>query len=326
MLDRVNVVERVHRSPARDVARASTHTVNDCNPAGSGRSRGKPAPASGQFRPRGYVHDMEDLRGRTAVITGGASGIGLATARLLSGEGVNLVLTDIEKTALDAACDELGATGVVADVRDLSAVQFLADTAFETHGRVDIVFNNAGVAVGGPVAEMTHADWKWVIDVDLWGPIHGVEAFLPRMIAQGGGGHLLFTASFAGLVPNIGLGPYCVAKYGVVALAEVIHKELRAHDIGVSVLCPMRVATNIGSSERNRPVELGGPEASPRVPDQSDDNPEQAGSVLPVELVAARVIDAITSNWLYILPHPESREFVQRRFARIERAYDDHVA
>ncbi|MGE0732114.1 MAG: SDR family NAD(P)-dependent oxidoreductase [Acidimicrobiia bacterium] len=266
---------------------------------------------------------MEQLRGRTAVITGGASGIGLATARLLAAEGVFLVLTDIEQGPLDAACAELGAVGVVADVSDLAAVQTLADTAFERFGRVDILFNNAGVAVGGPIAEMTHADWRWVIDVDLWGPIHGVEAFLPRMIAQGGGGHVLFTASFAGLVPNVGLGPYCVAKYGVVALAEVLQKELRPHDIGVSVLCPMRVATNIGHSERNRPAELGGPEASPGVEDQSEDNPDQAGSVLDVDDVAAQVVASIRSNRLYIVPHPESRRFVQRRFERIDRAYDE---
>jgi NAD(P)-dependent dehydrogenase (short-subunit alcohol dehydrogenase family) len=114
------------------------------------------------------------------------------------------------------------------------------------------VFNNAGVALNGPVAAMTHDDWRWVIDVDLWGPIHGVEAFLPRLREQGQGGHLLFTSSFAGLVPNIGLGPYCVAKYGVLALAEVLSRELKAEGIGVSVLCPMIVATNIGASERNR--------------------------------------------------------------------------
>jgi NAD(P)-dependent dehydrogenase (short-subunit alcohol dehydrogenase family) len=267
-----------------------------------------------------------ELRGRTAVITGGASGIGLATARLLAAEGVSLVLTDIEQTALDAACAELGATGAVADVRDVDAVRAVAELAFDRHGRVDIVFNNAGVAVGGPVAEMSHEDWTWVIDVDLWGPIHGVEAFLPRMIAQGGGGHLLFTASFAGLVANVGLGPYCVAKYGVVALAEVLHKELRTHDIGVSVLCPMRVETNIGSSERNRPAELGGPAAPSRVPSQDDDNPDLAGSVLPVGLVAAGVVDAITANRLYVLPHRESRPYIQRRFARIDRAFDDHLA
>ena len=269
---------------------------------------------------------MQDLRGRTAVITGGASGIGLATARLLAAEGVQLVLTDIEQGALDAACAELGATGVVADVSDLAAVERVADAAYAAHGRVDIVFNNAGVAVGGPIAEMSHEDWKWIIDVDLWGPIHGVEVFVPRMIAQGGGGHVLFTASFAGLVPNVGLGPYCVAKYGVVALAEVLQRELRGDDIGVSVLCPMRVATNIGSSERNRPADLGGPESSPRVPDQSEQNVGQAGQVLAVDAVAAQVVDAIKANRLYILPHAESRRSVQRRFARIEQAFDDAAA
>lgn len=265
---------------------------------------------------------MDDLRGRTAVITGGASGIGRATARILAAEGVRLLLTDVEGGTLDETCRELSAEGVVADVRDHDAVLALADRAFDSLGRVDILFNNAGVAVGGPVAEMTHDDWRWIIDVDLWGPIHGVEAFLPRMIAQGGGGHIAFTASFAGLVPNIGLGPYCVAKYGVVALAEVLQKELRGHDIGVSVLCPMRVATNIGTSERNRPDELGGPASSPTVPDQGEDNPDQAGRVLDVAGVAGQLVDAIRGNELYVVPHLESREFVRRRFARIERAFD----
>jgi short-subunit dehydrogenase len=141
------------------------------------------------------------------------------------------------------------------------------------------------------------------------------------MIEQGTGGHVLFTASFAGLVPNVGLGPYCVTKYGVVALAEVLARELRPHDIGVSVLCPMRVATNIGASERNRHLDYGGAEASPRVPDQSETNEELAGRVLPVEHVAGRVVEAILANELYILTHEESREAVRRRFERIDRAF-----
>ena len=137
-------------------------------------------------------------------------------------------------------------------------MQALAADVVQTFGRVDIVFNNAGVAVGGPIAEMSHDDWRWIIDVDLWGPIHGVEVFLPHLRGQGEGGHILFTSSFAGLVPNVGLGPYCVAKYGVVALAEVLQRELREENIGVSVLCPMRVSTNIGASERNRDQRYGG--------------------------------------------------------------------
>ncbi|MEL6985080.1 MAG: SDR family NAD(P)-dependent oxidoreductase, partial [Actinomycetota bacterium] len=187
-------------------------------------------------------------------------------------------------------------------------------------------FNNAGVAVGGPIAEMTHADWQWIIDVDLWGPIHGVEAFLPRMIEQGEGGHLLFTASFAGLVANEGLGPYTVAKYGVVGLAEVLHRELRPHDIGSSVLCPMRVETNIGSSERNRPRTLGGPDASPGVADQSEDNDDLAGRVLDVSSVAELTIDAMLANRLYVLPHGESRSSIAKRFARIDRTFDQQAS
>ena len=265
---------------------------------------------------------MEDLRGKVAVITGGASGIGLATARLLAAEGAHVVLADIEQGALDAAAADLGALGVRCDVSSLESVQALADAAYARHGAVDIVFNNAGVAVGGPMVEMTHADWDWLMRVNLWGPIHGIEVFVPRMVERNAGGHVLFTASFAGLVPNVGLGPYCVTKYGVVAMAEVLQRELRAAQIGVSVLCPMRVATNIGASERNRPAEFGGPDASPRVDDQTEDNPDQAGRVLPVEVVAADVVDAIKRNRLYIVPHAESRAFVRRRFARIDAGYE----
>jgi len=269
---------------------------------------------------------MEQLAGRTAVITGGASGIGLATARLLAAEGMHLVLADIEDGRLQAVASELGALGVRTDVSKLADVQALADAAFAYKGEVAVVFNNAGVAVGGPTIEMTHADWEWLMNVNLWGPIHGVEAFVPRMVAQGTGGHVLFTASFAGLVPNVGLGPYCVTKYGVVAMAEVLQKELRSAGIGVSVLCPMRVATNIGASERNRPAELGGPEAMSRLEDQGEDNPDQAGRVLPVEEVAADVVDAIRRNRLYIVPHAESRAFVRRRFERIDAGYEAEPA
>ncbi len=273
---------------------------------------------------------MEHLTAKVAVITGGASGIGFATARRLASRGVRLVLADIEESALDRAVAELSTTGttvegVVCDVGDLKAVQHLADTAFEKMGGVHIVFHNAGVAVGGPIAEMKHSDWEWTMRVNLWGPIHGVEAFTQRMIAQGQGGHILFTASFAGLVPNVGLGPYCVSKYGVVALAEVLRRELRAYDIGVSVLCPMRVATNIEHSERNRPDELGGPEASPPVLDQGEDNHNLAGRVLDVEDVAAQVVDAIVANRLYILPHEESRTPIRRRFERIDQTFEERT-
>ncbi len=269
-----------------------------------------------------------DYTNKVAVITGGASGIGLATARQLALRGAHLVLVDRDAGALETARASLVVSAParvearVCDVVDYNAMQALAADVAASFGRIDIVFNNAGVAVGGPVAEMTHADWQWIIDVDLWGPIHGVEAFLPHIRAAGPGGHILFTASFAGLVPNVGLGPYCVAKYGVVALAEVLQKELRSEGIGVSVLCPMRVGTNIGASERNRDVRYGGPGASPRVPDQDEDNADLAGRVLDVDDVAALVIRAMDANALYILPHEESRPFIERRFGRILRDFD----
>lgn len=268
-----------------------------------------------------------DVSGKVAVITGGASGIGFATAKQLAERGCHLVLVDIEPAALKRAARSLDGLGITVetrtcDVTDYDAMLALADDVVATLGGVHIVFNNAGVAVGGPIAEMTHADWRWIIDVDLWGPVHGVEAFLPHIRDTGEGGHILFTASFAGLVPNVGLGPYCVAKYGVVALAEVLHRELREENIGVSVLCPMRVGTNIGSSERNRQARYGGESASPGVEDQDEANADLAGRVLDVDDVAAEVLRAMDSNALYILPHDESRPFIRRRFERIDRTFD----
>ena len=274
---------------------------------------------------------METLNGKGAVITGGASGIGLATAKVLASKGAKIVLADIEQGALDTAVQGLrdggaDAHGVICDVRSLDQVNAMADAAFGAVGKVHVVFNNAGIAVGGPVLDMTHDDWRWTIDVDLWGPIHGVEAFLPRIVDQGEGGHILFTASFAGLVPNRGLGPYCVAKYGVVALAEVLWRELREHQIGVSVLCPMRVGTNIGNSERNRQSDYGQTAPTARVADQGAGNQDLAGRVLEVDDVAALTVDAIEHNRLYVLPHVESRESIRRRFERIDRTFDEQPA
>ena len=269
-----------------------------------------------------------DYTNKVAVITGGASGIGLATAKQLATRGAHLVLVDMQAAALGAAAKAVGAMGPgrvetrVCDVSDHAAMQALADDVVKTLGGVHILFNNAGVAVSGPVSEMTHDDWRWIIDVDLWGPIHGVEAFLPHMRAAKAGGHVLFTSSFAGLVPNVGLGPYCVAKYGVVALAEVLQRELRADGIGVSVLCPMRVGTNIGASERYRTARYGGPESSPKLIDQDESNPDLTGRVLDVDDVAAMVVRAIDQKQLYILPHEESRGPIRRRFERIDRTFE----
>jgi NAD(P)-dependent dehydrogenase (short-subunit alcohol dehydrogenase family) len=272
---------------------------------------------------------MDTFEGRGAVITGGASGIGLATATEFARRGARLVLADVDKPGLEQAVAHLNAEGfeahgVLCDVRHLDEVTHLADEAFRLLGQVDVVFSNAGIAVAGPLAEMTHDDWRWVIDIDLWGSIHAVEAFLPRLLEQGKGGHIAFTASFAGLVPNTGLGAYCVAKYGVVGLAETLAREVKDNGIGVSVLCPMVVETKlVSNSERIRGADYGlvaAPDlgAPGGLPPQDD--------TLAVDDVARLTADAIEANRLYVLPHEAARASIRRRFERIESAYEAQAA
>jgi NAD(P)-dependent dehydrogenase (short-subunit alcohol dehydrogenase family) len=259
---------------------------------------------------------------KVAVITGGANGIGLATATELARRGARVVLADVDKPGLEQAVARLRGDGfdahaVTCDVRQLDEMVHLADESFRLLGQVDIVFSNAGIVVAGPIAQMTHEDWRWVIDIDLWGSIHAVEAFLPRLLEQGTGGHIAFTASFAGLMPNIGLGAYSVAKYGVVGLAENLAREVKAHDIGVSVLCPMVVETKLlANSERIRGADYG--LSSAPTPAQPD--------TLNVDEVARLTADAIAANRLYVLPHKAARASIRRRFERIDQTFDDQAA
>jgi NAD(P)-dependent dehydrogenase (short-subunit alcohol dehydrogenase family) len=270
---------------------------------------------------------ISDFRGKVAVITGGASGIGLALATALAREGARLVLADIEQAALDTAVKGLTeagfeAIGVRTDVADRASVQALADRAFGHFGAVHIVANNAGVAVFGPTQDMTHHDWEWSINVNLWGPIHGVEAFVPRMVGQGQGGALLFTASFAGIVPNRHLGPYNVTKAGVVALAESLRKDLRGTGIGVSVLCPMRVTTNIDRSYRNRPAELGGGAAAEANVYSDEERAALQGRTLEVGPVADLVVQALRRDQAFIHTHSEAKALFRGRAERIEAAFN----
>jgi NAD(P)-dependent dehydrogenase (short-subunit alcohol dehydrogenase family) len=241
------------------------------------------------------------------------------------------MLADIDQSALDGAvatlrADGVDAHGVRCDVRKLDDVSHLADEAFRVFGDVHIVFNNAGIAYAGPIAQTTHDDWRFVIDVDLWGPIHGVEAFLPRLIAQGADSHIVFTSSFAGLIPNVGLGPYCVAKYGVVALAETLAREVRPNGIGVSVLCPMIVETNLlANTERVRSEDYGPAHSEAETVQQLASAPDD-DSVLDVQNVARLTTEAILANRLYVLPHRASRDSIRRRFDRIDRTFDDQAA
>jgi NAD(P)-dependent dehydrogenase (short-subunit alcohol dehydrogenase family) len=283
---------------------------------------------------------VESLAGRATVITGGANGIGFATAREFARRGARVMLGDIDQSALDDAvanlrADGVDAHGVVCDVRKLDDVGRLADEAFRVFGDVHVVFNNAGIAYAGPIVQTSHDDWRFVIDVDLWGPIHGVESFLPRLIAQVArareeridhSSHIVFTSSFAGLIPNVGLGPYCVAKYGVVALAETLAREVRPNGIGVSVLCPMIVETNLlANTERVRSEDYGPAHSEAETIQQLASAPDD-DSVLNVEDVARLTADAILANRLYVLPHRAARDSIRRRFERIDRTFDDQAA
>ncbi|OBI96858.1 SDR family NAD(P)-dependent oxidoreductase [Mycobacterium sp. 1465703.0] len=271
---------------------------------------------------------MDDFQGRGAVITGGASGIGLATATEFARRGARLVLSDVDQPALEQAVNRLRGDGidahsVVCDVRHLDEVVHLAEESFRLLGQVDVVFSNAGIVVAGPMAQMNHDDWRWVIDIDLWGSIHTVEAFVPMLIEQGKGGHIAFTASFAGLVPNTGLGTYGVAKYGVVGLAETLAREVKANGIGVSVLCPMVVETKlVSNSERIRGADYG----LSATPDAALGSLPTQDEAVTADDVARLTADAILANRLYVLPHGAARDSIRRRFERIDRTFDEQAA
>jgi NAD(P)-dependent dehydrogenase (short-subunit alcohol dehydrogenase family) len=230
-----------------------------------------------------------------------------------------LVVADLDQAGMAntvAAVKQAGseAIDVRTDVSRLADVKALADRAFGQWGAVHVLCNNAGVAVHGGLESASHADWEWLIGVNLWGVIHGIETFVPRMIAGRQPGHVVNTASMAGLIASQGLGVYNTTKYAVVGLSETLQKDLRPYNIGVSVLCPMGVATAIRDSERNRPSHLKNTrEAQAR-------EVELIGRRLEPAQVARQVLAAIIANRLYVITHEEGLDPLRRRFERMERA------
>ena len=256
-----------------------------------------------------------DVKGKVAVVTGAASGMGLAMAQTFADSGMAVVLADIEEAALEAAVNELSAgghkaIGVRTDVSKLSDVQALADATLKEFGAVHVLCNNAGVGVGAPVGYTSIADWKWTLDIDLWGPRYGVETFLP-LIEEQGEGHINSTASMAGLYAGASLGAYNVAKHGVVALMASLERDLRWREskVRASVLCPGPINTKIVDSERNRDPD----DAANHVDSEQGQKFWEfltrtlANGMDPAE-VGPMVLDAVINDKFWILTHPEMGE------------------
>jgi NAD(P)-dependent dehydrogenase (short-subunit alcohol dehydrogenase family) len=266
---------------------------------------------------------MQLQQGQVAVVTGAASGIGLALAQGFGAAGLSVVLADVDKAALDVAADQVAATGVqtlsvVADVSDPDAVNALAESTYERFGAAHVICNNAGVSGPGDPWLGPMSTWTWVFGVNFWGVVHGVRAFLPRLIEQGGG-YIVNTASIAGLVP--GFGPvYDASKHAVVAVTEDLYRMTKVAQlpVGVSVVCPGWIRTGILDADRNWPEELGERPAPPPGAEIMREFVRQAIDNAPAPgLVADAVVDAIQSERFWVFPNPEFVEMATTRWKSI---------
>ena len=255
---------------------------------------------------------LPDLRGKVAVVTGGASGIGKGIATQFVAEGMRVIIADIEQDALDKTAAQIGAVGVPVDVSDLGSVQALARAAQELYGTVHVVCNNAGIGPMAAIKDLTMDDWHWMLGVNLYGVIHGVHTFLPVLRANPDGGHIVNTASMAGLSTAPFMSVYDVTKHGVVALSESMYKEFEATGtpIRVSVVCPGLINTSIMRSSRNRPPELADEgKAGPMAQAFGQNLADRLTRGYPPSEVADQVLRGIREKRFYIVPaQPEVRE------------------
>ncbi|NVK44010.1 MAG: SDR family NAD(P)-dependent oxidoreductase [Oceanospirillaceae bacterium] len=263
---------------------------------------------------------MQDFKQKVAVITGAASGIGEGLAAHAAALGMCLVLADVDARKLGVVAKRLAEAGAevttrVTDVSDAAEVEALAQLCYDRFGRVDLLFNNAGVLLTGRAWERSLDDWRWVLGINLYGVLHGISSFVPRMLVQGEPAHIVNTASIAGLIAAPLNGPYTVSKQGVVALSETLHFELAAQGaaLKVSVICPGPVATAIADSGQYRPEDgSAGPESAEQ---QAFDAVlrKTIAAGIGVDQLATQVFDAIREERFWVLPHPDFREPLKRR-------------
>ena len=268
---------------------------------------------------------MKDVAGKVALITGGASGIGLAMAHSFSAAGMKVVIADIEEAALQSATESFGNSnaGVITvqvDVTDRDAMADARQRTLDAFGKVHVLCNNAGVFIRGNIADMTYKDWDWVMKVNVDGVINGIVTFIDDLKAHGEGGHIVNTASIAGQYGVPSLSVYVASKFALVGVSESMRADLANDNIRVSVLCPGVVATGIGSSERNRPDEFSG-SATPAMTQQGDGDPSDMTVMDPAE-IGDMVLHAILNDQFYILTHPEFQPMLQMRSEELEASFD----
>jgi NAD(P)-dependent dehydrogenase (short-subunit alcohol dehydrogenase family) len=259
---------------------------------------------------------------RVAVVTGAGSGIGRAMAARFATEGLRVVLADVDADAVSAAARELGGIGVRTDVSRAEDLAALRDRALAEYGRVDIVCNNAGVTSSGRIKDITLADWQWVLGINLWGVIHGVDAFLPTLIANPDGGHIINTASGAGLVPAWATGPYSVSKYGIVSLSEVLRTELAqdAPNVAVSVLVPTATATNIVDTSKRHAGGVVERQLTELEAEREQIKRERLGAGMTPEAVADAMWQGVVDRRFWILAAAVTADWVMDRALEIKAA------